>query len=182
MQRGGSNEFGSGGLGAAGTTTATEGSGGSSAQSRSLLATLRYGSANFLLVLGAAALLIGGWAIWVVLALALVFGSFADEVSGDDDTSLNESQCIFCTLNLYLTLPLVGLLAFLLVRFAALRPSLAEQPLEAIGALWLTGYLFALAGATVAHELTHRSNRLAKLSAYLLLGFTGNTSFVIYHI
>ena len=54
-------------------------------QPRSLLATLRYGSANLLLVLGAAALVIGGWATWVVLALALVFGSFADEVSGDDD-------------------------------------------------------------------------------------------------
>ena len=121
-------------------------------------------------------------AIWVVLALALVFGSFAEEVSGDDDTTLKESRCLFCTANLYLTLPLVGLLAFLLVRFAALHPSLTEQPLETIGALWLTGCLFALAGATVAHELTHRSNRLAKLSAYILLGFTGNASFVIYHI
>ena len=120
MQRDGSNEFGSGGLGGAGTATTTEGSGTSSIQSRGVLATLRYGSANFLLVLGAAALIIGGWATWVVLALALVFGSFADEVSGDDDTSLKESRCIFCTLNLHLTLPLVSLLAFLLVRFAAL--------------------------------------------------------------
>jgi hypothetical protein len=40
---------------------------------------------------------IGGWATWVVLALALVFGSFADEVSGDDDTSLKERRCLFCT-------------------------------------------------------------------------------------
>src|SRR5207344_1040189 len=54
---------------------------------------LRYGSANLLLGLGAAALVIGGWGTWVVLALALVFGSFADEVSGDDDTSLKESRC-----------------------------------------------------------------------------------------
>jgi hypothetical protein len=67
--------------------------------------------------------------------------------------------------NLYLTLPLVSLLAFLLVRFAAERSSLTEQLFETIGALWLTGYLFALAGATVAHELTHRNNRFAKLSA-----------------
>jgi hypothetical protein len=103
-------------------------------------------------------------------------------VSGDDDTSLKESRCLFCTANLYLTLPLVSLLAFLLVRFAAERSSLTEQPFETIGALWLTGYLFALAGATVAHELTHRNNRFAKLSAYLLLGFTGNASFLIYHI
>ena len=151
-------------------------------QGLSLLATLRYSSTNFLLALGAVALVIGGWAIWGVLAFALVFGSFADEVSGDDDVSLKESRCLFCTVNLYLTLPLVALLAILLVRFAALRPSLTEHSFETIGALWLTGYLFALAGAAVAHELTHCNNRLAKLSAYLLLGFTGNASFVIYHI
>ena len=136
MQREGGGELGSGSSGA-GTTPAADSARPASVQRLSLLATLRYGSANFLLVLGAAALVIGGWAIWGVLALALVFGSFADEVSGDDDTSLKESRCIFCTVNLYLTLPLVGLLAFLLVRFAALRPSLTEQPLETIGALWL---------------------------------------------
>ena len=39
-----------------------------------------------------------------------------------------------------------------------------------------------LAGATVAHELTHWNGRFATLSAYLLLGFTGNASFVIYHV
>ncbi|HSA66451.1 MAG TPA: alkane 1-monooxygenase [Methyloceanibacter sp.] len=170
-----------GSAGGAGAAVAAEAAK-SGGQPSSLLATLRYGSANLLLLLGAAALIIGGWAPWVVLALALVFGSFADEVSGDDDTSLKESRCAFCTLNLYLSLPLVTLLAFLLVRFAAASPSLFEQPVEMIGALWLTGYLFALVGATVAHELTHRSSRLAKLSAYLLLGFTGNASFVIYHI
>jgi hypothetical protein len=142
MQREGGGELGSGSSGGAGTAPADSAKP-VLVQPRSLLATLRYGSANFLLVLGAAALLIGGWATWVVLALALVFGSFADEVSGDDDTSLKESRCIFCTANLYLTLPLVSLLAFLLFRFAALRPSLTEQLLETIGALWLTGYLFA---------------------------------------
>jgi hypothetical protein len=181
MQRDGGNELGldnAGGAGAALAAAAAKPGG----QPSSLLAVLRYGSANLLLVLGAAALIIGGWAPWVVLALALVFGSFADEVSGDDDTSLKESRCPFCTLNLYLSLPLVTLLAFLLVRFAAASPRLFEQPFEMIGALWLAGYLFALVGATVAHELTHRSNRFAKLSAYFLLGFTGNASFVIYHI
>jgi alkane 1-monooxygenase len=182
MQREGGGELGSGSSGGAGTAPPADSAKPDLVQPRSLLVVLRYGSANLLLVLGAAALIIGGWAPWLVLALALVFGSFADEVSGDDDTSLKESRCLFCTLNLYLSLPLVTLLAFLLVRFAAASPSLFEQPFEMIGALWLTGYLFALVGATVAHELTHRSNRLAKLLAYLLLGFTGNASFVIYHI
>lgn len=183
MQREGGGELVSGSPGGASSALATEKAKPVSAKGSRLLDTLRYGSANFLLVLGAAALFVGGWAIWGVLAFALVFGSFADEVSGDDDLSLKKSRCVFCTVNLYLTLPLVALLAALLVRFATLRPNLTENWLETVGALWLTGYLFALAGATVAHELTHRNDsKLAKLSAYLLLGFTGNASFLIYHI
>ena len=119
-----------GGAGGAGGAPTAESAKSASVQHPSLLATLRYGSANFLLMLGAAALVAGGWAIWGVLAFALVFGSSADEVSGDDDTSLKESRCVLCTVNLYLTLPLVALLAFLLVRFDA-----ATQPHRAaIGA------------------------------------------------
>jgi len=59
MQRDGGNELGSGNLGGAGAALAAEAAkpGG---QPRSLLATLRYGSPNLLLVLGAAALVIGG--------------------------------------------------------------------------------------------------------------------------
>jgi hypothetical protein len=95
MQRDGGSELGSGHSGGAGTTVPAQAEKPGSVQRRSLLATLRYGSANFLLVLGAVALIIGGWAIWAALAFALVFGSFADEVSGDDDTSLKENRCAF---------------------------------------------------------------------------------------
>ena len=80
-------ELGSGSSGA-GITPAANSAKPNSLQGLSLLATLRYGSANFLLMLGAVALVIGCWAIWGVLAFALVFGSFADEVSGDDNVSL----------------------------------------------------------------------------------------------
>ena len=145
MQREGGGELGSGSSGA-GTTPAAHSAKSGSVQRLSLLATLRYGSANFLLVLGAAALDHRRLRDLGVLAFALVFGSFADEVSGDDDISLKESRCLFCTVNLYLTLPLVALLAILLVRFAALRPSLTANLFETIGALWLTGYLLAPAG------------------------------------
>lgn len=142
----------------------------------------RYGSANLLLLLGAASILVGGWAPWLVLAVAMILGSFADEVSGDDRTTLNDGTCLFCKINLYLSLPLVCILALVLVRFAATQPSLTEHPFQLIGVLWLAGYLFALVGATVAHELCHRSSSLAKVSAHVLLGFTGNASFVTYHI
>lgn len=144
-----------------------------------LLDVLRFGSANLLLVLGSVGLALGGWAPWAVLALAMVTGSFADEATGDDRTSIKEARCVFCDLNLYASLPLVVLLAVLLVRFAAFGN---PTNFELIGAIWLSGYLLALVGATVAHELTHRKGRLAQFSAHALFGFTFNPSFVVYHI
>ena len=119
-----------------------------------------------------------GWC----LPLPLVLGSFADEASGDDRTALNDGTCLFCKTNLYLSLPLVCILAAMLIHFVAIQPSLIGEPFQLIGVLWLCGYLFALVGATVAHELCHRTSRIAKLSAYALLGFTGNASFVTYHL
>jgi len=147
-----------------------------------ILTAWRYVSANVLLLLGSASLLVGGWAPWLLIAVAMVLASFADETSGDDRALLNDSVRTFCNVNLYLSLPLISLLAVLLVLFAAERPSLTDRPLELIGALWVVGYLFALVGATVAHELSHRTNKPARAVAHALLGFTGNTSFVIYHI
>jgi alkane 1-monooxygenase len=137
----------------------------------------RYGSANLLLLLGSASILAGGWAPWLVLAVAMLLGSFADEVSGDYRTALNDG-CLFCKINLYLSLPFVCILALAIIRSAAIT----EHPFQLIGVLWLAGYLFALVGATVAHELCHRTSRLAKISAYMLLGFTGNASFITYHL
>jgi Fatty acid desaturase len=150
---------------------------GLSAKLESAFALWQFGSANLLILLGCASLLVAGWAPWAVLMFALVAGSFADEISGDYRDSLKR-PCVFCNINLYISLPLVLLMAILLVRFATGPGSLGQQ----IGAIYLVGYLFALVGATVAHELTHRQNALAQMSAYLLLAFTFNTSFVIYHV
>jgi len=151
-------------------------------QRGALLATWRYMSANVLLLLGAASLFVGGYAPFAVIAVAMAVASFADEASGDDRTTLSDRARAFCNFNLYLSLPLICLLAVLLVLFAAERPNPIDWPLEWIGALWVTGYLFALVGATVAHELTHRPGKLAQLVAQILLGFTGNASFAIYHV
>ena len=101
----------------------------------------RYGSANLLLLLGSASILAAGWAPWLVLAVAMVLGSFADEVSGDDRTTLNDGACLFCRVNLYLSLPLVCLLAIAVIRFAATQPSLTEHPFQLIGVLWLAASL-----------------------------------------
>lgn len=142
----------------------------------------QYASANVLLLLGSASLVVGGWAPFMVIALIMVFGSFADEISGDELESLSDSARTFFNLNLYLSLPLICLLTVLLALYAANHPGFTEQPLQLLGAIWVAGYLYALVGATVGHELTHRQDRLEQLFAHMLLGFTGNASFVIYHV
>jgi hypothetical protein len=52
---------------------------------------------------------------------------------------------LFCKINLYLSLPLVCLLAATLIHFAATQSSLTREPFQLIVVLWLSGYLFALA-------------------------------------
>ena len=71
----------------------------------------RYGSANLLLLLGSASILVGASAPWGVLAAAMILGSFADEVGGDDRKTVSYDRCLFCKVNLYMSLPLVCLLA-----------------------------------------------------------------------
>lgn len=146
-----------------------------------VLAAGQYASANILLVLGSVSLLLGGWTPFVVILLIMVFGSFADEISGDDFDRLGEHAKTFFNINLYASLPLMCLLAVLLALFSR-EHSFTEQPLQMIGGIWVAGYLFALVGATVGHELTHRQGRIPQAAAHLLLGFTVNTSFVIYHV
>lgn len=147
-----------------------------------MLTILRFGSANILLVLGCVALYFGGLTPWLVVVPSLIFASFADDAIGDDEATVAGDTCFFCTLNLYLSVPLVTLLAVLLARFAGQHAGFSDRPIELIGAIWLVSYLFALVGATVAHEFSHRAGRLSRLAAHILLGFTFNGSFVIYHI
>ncbi|MDJ0511926.1 MAG: alkane 1-monooxygenase [Methyloceanibacter sp.] len=147
----------------------------------SILAAGQYASSNTLLLLGCASLLIGGWVPFVVILLILVFGSFADELSGEDRDRLDDRVRLFYEFNLYLALPLMCLLAVLLAIYAR-DASFTEQPLQTIGAIWVVGYLFALVGATVGHELTHRRGWIPQVVAHVLLGFTFNTSFAIYHV
>ena len=146
-----------------------------------ILAAEQYASANILLLLGSVSLLIGGWMPFAVILLIMVFGSFADELSGENWDRLGDGAKTFYNVNLYLALPLMFLLAGLLAVYAR-DASFAEHPLQTIGAIWVVGYLFALVGATVGHELTHRQGCIPKAVAHLLLGFTLNTSFVIYHV
>lgn len=118
-----------------------------------ILAAGQYASANVLVLLGCLSLLIGGWIPFAVILLIMVFGSFADELSGDEWDRLGDRARNFYEVNLYLSLPLMCLLAVLFALYAK-EASFTYQPLQTIGAIWVTGYLFALVGATVGHELT----------------------------
>jgi hypothetical protein len=113
------------------------------------LASLRYMLTNLLLAAFIAALLEGGWLIWVPIGLAALVGGPIDELVGDDATPAQRGWARFCDFNLYATLPLLVMITGLLLRQAADSSSWSALLGPTIG----TGYFYALAGVTVAQEL-----------------------------
>jgi alkane 1-monooxygenase len=162
---------------------------------------LRYLVGNLLLAAGIAAVFIGGWPIWVVVGAILLAGAPADEAIGDDYARFGEGQRRFFDTNIYATLPLLALLTVALLYrtvivcqsgfgFAAVgtiaAPGLSPDwrgLIDLAGAVVLTGYAYALYGATVGHELVHRTGvPAAQWSARALFAFTFNTAFTVFHI
>src|SRR5262245_30569953 len=134
---------------------------------------------NLLLAAFIAALLVGGWIIWVPIVLALLIGGAIDELVGDDAARLQPGWARFCDVNLYATLPLLLIICGLLFRHAAESSDWLSLLGPTIGA----GYFYSLAGVTVGHELTHRTtSSLARLSARALFALTINPSFEAYHV
>jgi len=165
------------------------------------LAPLRFGLTNILMVAFIAALIKGGYFVWLSVASIVLISVVGDEIHGDDtELPANQSHW-FCDANLYATLPLIiastviylhyltsrdplGLIADLAdlgINFAA-APSLSSSgPL--IGATLGVGIFYALAANTVGHELVHRSrNPIAVGVGRVLLAFTFNAAFAIYHV
>jgi alkane 1-monooxygenase len=138
---------------------------------------LRYALTNALLVAFIAALAHGGWPIWAVAGLAIVMGGGIDEAVGDEHERIGASGRLFYDANLYATLPLLLIVTFLLLRTTVAGGS------TVVGATIGAGYFYALAGVTVAHELTHRvTSPLALVWARALLAFTINPTFESYHV
>jgi alkane 1-monooxygenase len=145
---------------------------------RALLVSARYALTNTLLLAFIAALAVGGWPIWVVVGSSILIGGAVDEAAGDECEQGGGRGELFFDANLYATLPLLIVVTYLLLGLVASGRS-AGAVAAAVGA----GYFYALAGATVAHELTHRVTRpLAIASARALLAFTLNPTFESYHI
>jgi Fatty acid desaturase len=143
------------------------------------LASLKFLLTNLFQVSFIAALLAGGWLVWVPIVLAMLVGGPIDELVGDDATSAQRGWARFCHFNLYATLPLLAIITGLLFWRAADSSGWAALLGPTVGA----GYFYALAGVTVAHELTHRTtNSLARLWARALFALTINPTFETYHV
>jgi fatty acid desaturase len=141
--------------------------------------TWRYALTNALLVAFIAALAYGGWPVWAVAAFAILVGGGIDEAVGDEhEHERDGGACpLFFEINLYATLPLLLVVTFLLLQAAHAGDG------ALLGAMIGAGYFYALAGVTVAHELTHRvTSPLALMSARALLAFTINPTFETYHV
>jgi alkane 1-monooxygenase len=161
---------------------------------------LRYGLTSALLMAFAAAIVVGGWSLWLVILITVLVGGVADEVSGDDAARLPAAGRWFYEANLHATLPLIGIVTFLYLHlltptdpFGFIRrlssvgvPFAAAGSLTQIGPLIAAtlalGIFYALAAVTAGHELIHRPEHVAFATGRALLAFTFNTQFAISHI
>ena len=156
-----------------------------------------YALGNAFLIAAIAALLVGGPSIWIVAVIILAVGAPVDESVGDTDNHISESHVLFFQANVYATLPLLALATLALWRIVALTfhtgiiavipqvfPAMGSGGYADVGvAVFLVGYCYAVFGATVGHELTHRTGVLAAyVSARGLFALTFNTGFTIFHV
>jgi hypothetical protein len=163
---------------------------------------LRYLLGNSAMIAALAGILCGGAvALAIVLAIVLIGGP-ADEALGDEDESrLSDAQRAFFNASLYVTLPLLALITLATLHqvalayqtgLAAALPRLLPDAFsgwdfgrtaDVAVAIFLAGYCHAVFGATVGHELTHKTGIVpAFLSARGLFAFTFNTSFTTFHV
>jgi len=146
---------------------------------------IRYTLTNLFLVCFIGALLAGGWIIWLVFSLAVLVAGVLDELLGDEESEIRPATELWLNSHLYATLPLLVVLTYSLVLYAC--PSCSDSPANTApalaGAVLGTGNFYALAGVTVAHELTYRiDNPIAQLWSRVLLAFTLNSTFESYHL
>jgi alkane 1-monooxygenase len=162
---------------------------------------LRYLLGSAAMIAALAAMLVGGAPIWTVAIVVVAVGGPADEVVGDEESRLSGAQRAFFNANLCATLPLLMLITLAMLHLVASEyqtglaaglPRLLPDMLagwspggaaDIAAAVFLAGYCYAVFGATVGHELTHRTGQLsAHLSARGLFAFTFNTSFTTFHV
>jgi hypothetical protein len=162
---------------------------------------LRYGILNALMAAFIVALVTGGGSIWLVLGVGLIGISFLDESLGDSGEPLRPAARWIYDIELYATLPLLVIITVLHLHYftkgdpIGLVAGLSRIGVTFGGAPWArdwlavtgatlgTGYFYALAGMTVAHELLHRTNSTAAhVVTRILLAFNHNAHFATSHL
>jgi putative Mn2+ efflux pump MntP len=144
----------------------------------------RYALSTLLCLVAIAGVWFGGVALAAVVVVVIGTGFALDELIGDEREVTAPPRPSFCNANLFLAAPALVLLS--VVHMDAVARTDAWRGgamLEAAAATALVGYLYALIGATVGHELVHRTkSKTALISANILLAFTFNTSFAVFHL
>lgn len=150
----------------------------------------------------ATAILAGGAFTTIGLLSILTLYLLGDGFSGDDKSTPHFGRPAILTVQLWLALPLLGLIVFAAVwsvspgdplGFGSLVAGLtgydviAARDATAVGhhvsAFVLTGLMIGMIGTITAHELTHRTwDRVSMFFGRWLLAFSFDTSFAIEHV
>lgn len=163
---------------------------------------LKYSLIHVVGIVALVVLLLGGpWISMGLLAL-LIFYIGGDAISGDDTSTPTFKYPYFLTFMLWLALPLLCLIVFVLVwrvspgdvggigaylqgivgyDFVASKET--THWLHLVSGVILTGLMIGVLGTVTAHELTHRTWDPVSLSiGRWLLAFSFDTSFSIEHV
>jgi hypothetical protein len=144
----------------------------------------RYGLSTGLCLIATWGIYLGGVALAIPIFVVSATGFVLDDLIGDEKPLNGRPPAWFCNANLYLAAPLLMTLS--IVHMLLINRNSVWQnasAVEVLAATPLVGYLYALLGATVGHELVHRANKTAaSMSARILLAFTFNTSFSVFHL
>jgi len=138
-----------------------------------------------------ATFILGGW--WLVVPLVIMWAVAIpmDEMVGDNWAKLDEKNPTFLKAILYLQLPTLAIVTFLFAYYLSDWTFLGAQINEARAnthwyqmavALFSLGIYYGIAGINVAHELVHRTSRLAVLTGRWLLSFSFDTAFSLEHV
>lgn len=163
---------------------------------------VRYTFMNLLLLLNLVLLLKGGLGIWFGFLAAVVLATFVDEAGGDDiGPALAKGEQAALDSMLYLTLPLIALNSVALAHLFGTGDPLhwgqiiglfgfdleaaraGTSSLALVGGAIGLGLFIGGAAINVAHELIHRTHKVAAMTTgRLLLAFACDTTFAIEHV
>jgi Fatty acid desaturase len=149
-----------------------------------LVQRMRYALSTMLCLTAIAGVWLGGWTLLVSILIVTGVGLALDELLGDERGEMPPPPPSFCMANLYLAVPALVLL-FIAHMYAMAKTETFDGGAlpEILATTVLVGYLYALIGATVGHELVHRTqSNVAGIAAKILLAFTFNTSFTVFHL